>query len=349
MSFTIRPDCEVGVDATREDGARHPLAEDPALAAAAGDRLAHLVEVGAGLGGERQSLRDPERDHGAHQVVRELGDLAVPDRADVDRAPERLQDRQAPGVSRVGAPRHDRQPAGPRRDRAAADRGVEDVDAAGREAARQFLRRRGLHGADQQERRAVAQARLEPVLAAERRLDVRRVRKDDEHDVAALRRGRARRPPRPLRPRASAATRSRSRSWATTSKPSVAQARGDRRAQERQRRRRRIAGWRSRHHALEAAHELGAALAAVDHERTVGVDVEREAAGHDDRGVRELDDRRAVERRGDRPASGRPRPASERARARRRPHRPLADAARRSRGPSGAVSERGLAGAAEPP
>ena len=42
----------------------------------------------------------------------------------------------------VVAPDHDRQRAGPRRDRAAADRRVEDVDAARREAARELLRRR---------------------------------------------------------------------------------------------------------------------------------------------------------------------------------------------------------------
>ena len=53
-------------------------------------------------------------------------------------------------------------------------------------------------------------------------------------------------------------------------------------------------------HALEPARERGAALAAVDGERAVGVDVEREAARHDDRGARELDDRWAVDRRGDR-------------------------------------------------
>ena len=102
-------------------------------------------------------------------------------------------------------------PAGPRGDRAAADRRVQDVDAARREPPRQFLRRRRLHRADEQQRGAVAQPCLEPGLAAERRLDVRRVGKDDEHDVAALGEV-ARRVAAPTPASASAATRSGSRS-----------------------------------------------------------------------------------------------------------------------------------------
>ena len=180
-------DGEVGVDASREHGARQPVAQDPARAAAAGDRLAHLVEVGAGLGGEREAFGDPDRGHRAHQVVRELRDLAVSDRPDVHGAPERLEQRQAARVRRIRASGHDRQVALARRDRAAADRRVEHVDAARREPSCQILRRGRLHRAEQQQRGAVAQPRLEPALAAERRLDLRRVGKHHEHDVAPVR------------------------------------------------------------------------------------------------------------------------------------------------------------------
>ena len=187
MSLTISSTAKSASVPPGEDGARQPVAQDPARAAAAGDRLAHLVEVGAGLRGEREALGDPDRDHGAHQVVRELRDLAVPDRPDMHRAPERLEHRQAACVRRIRASGHDRQGAGARRDGAAADGRVEDVDAARGEPACQVLRRGRLDRADEQQRGAVAQPCLEPGLAAERRLDLRCVGKHHEHDVAAVR------------------------------------------------------------------------------------------------------------------------------------------------------------------
>ena len=98
------------------------------------------------------------------------------------------------------------------------------------------------------------------------------------------------------------------------------------------------------HHAFEPARERGAALAAVDRERPVGVDVEREAARHHDRGARELDDRRAAERRGDRQLPAVPhRRRDERALVR-VPHRPLA-APRVGLEVVGAAAELGLLGA----
>ena len=178
---------EVGIDPPRQDRSRQPVAQDPARAAATRDRLAYLVEVRAGLRGEGQTLGDPERVHRAHQIVRELCDLAVPDRPDVHRPPERLQNRQTARIGRIRASGHDRQGTGARSGRTAADRRVEDVDAARREPSCELLRGRGLHRADEQQRGAVVQACCEAVLARERRLDLRRVGKHHEHDVAAIR------------------------------------------------------------------------------------------------------------------------------------------------------------------
>ena len=86
-----------------------------------------------------------------------------------------------------------------------------------------------------------------------------------------------------------------------------------------------------RPNAFEPARGIGAALAGVQRERPVGVDVEHEAARHDDRGACELDDRGAGQRARRPAASGRPRPASARARARPDPTPAARRAARRPR------------------